>query len=154
MTMGSQMLIASKGGMNQFHGDAFEYLRNSALDARNFFDGPRIAQFEKNNFGGSFGGPIKKDGTFFYGVYEQLNIKLGFTVLSNVPAAACHPTVTGQTIWNGQGVQPAGSTGPCSQLGSNPSGPGSNSLAVNPITATFLALYPNPTGGTLGISRS
>jgi len=149
MTMGSQMLIVSKGGTNQYHGDAFEYLRNSALDARNYFDGPKIAQFEKNNFGGSMGGPIKKDKTFFYGVYEQLNVKLGFTVLSNVPAAACHPTFTGQAVWNGQGVQPAGSTGPCSQLGSNPAGAGTNSLAVSPITAPFLALYPSPTAGTL-----
>jgi hypothetical protein len=144
MTMGSQMLIVSKGGTNQFHGDAFEYLRNSALDARNYFDGPKIAQFEKNNFGGSFGGPIKKDKTFFYAVYEQLNIKLGFTVISFVPPAGCHPTVAGQAIWNGQGKQPAGSAGPCSLLAANPAGPGTNSVAVNPITAPYLALYPNP----------
>lgn len=146
MTMGSQMLIVSKGGSNQFHGDAFEYLRNSAMNARNFFDGPKIPQFEKNNFGGSFGGPIKKDKTFFYGVYEQLNIKLGFSVLSTVPAAACHPTSAGQAVWNGQGVQPAGSVGPCAQLGSNPAGAGTISLAVNSITAPFMALYPTPTG--------
>jgi len=144
MTMGSQVLIVSKGGTNQFHGDAFEYLRNSALDARNYFDGPQIAQFEKNNFGGSFGGPIKKDKTFFYAVYEQLNIKLGFSVVSFVPPAGCHPTSAGQAIWNGQGTRPAGAAGPCGLLAANPGGPGTNSVVPNAITAPLLALYSNP----------
>ena len=56
LLMGSQILIVSKGGSNQWTGDVFEYLRNSALDARNFFDaatvgGPRLPQFQRNNFG-------------------------------------------------------------------------------------------------------
>jgi hypothetical protein len=59
MTMGSEMVIISKGGTNQYHGDVFEYLRNSAFDARNFFDGAKIPDLEKNNFGASFGGPIR-----------------------------------------------------------------------------------------------
>jgi len=125
MTMGSQMLIVSKGGSNQFHGDAFEYLRNSVLDARNFFDGPKVAQFEKNNFGASFGGPIKKDRTFFYAVYEQLDVKLGFTVVSFVPPAGCHGAA-GTTITPAQ----------CSMV--------SVPTTVSSITAPFLALYPNP----------
>ncbi|MGD0909392.1 MAG: hypothetical protein ABSA96_17560, partial [Candidatus Acidiferrales bacterium] len=144
MTMGSQMLIVSKGGSNQYHGDVFEYLRNSALDAKNYFDPPRIPQFEKNNFGGSFGGPIKKDKTFFYAVYEQLNIKLGFSVLSNVPPAACHQSSPGQAIWNGVGTQPTGSAGPCPLIG----GTASTSIIPSIYTAPYLALYPNPTGGT------
>ncbi len=73
LSMGGQMVIASKGGTNQFHGDVFEYLRNSALDARNYFDttdpaitgGRRLPEFQRNNFGGAFGGPIRKDKTFF-----------------------------------------------------------------------------------------
>jgi hypothetical protein len=91
LTMGSQSTIVSKGGTNNWHGDVFEYLRNSALDARNTFDTPdttnfygfgtdknlaypgkRLPPYNRNNFGGSFGGPIKKDKTFFYGVYEGL----------------------------------------------------------------------------------
>ncbi|PYU27069.1 MAG: hypothetical protein DMG30_00275 [Acidobacteria bacterium] len=85
MNMGSQMTIVSKGGTNQFHGDVFEYLRNRVLDARNFFDtsyGQCLASnsgnckrnppYERNNFGGAFGGPIRKDKTFFWGVYEGL----------------------------------------------------------------------------------
>ena len=64
--MGSQTMLVSKGGTNQFHGDAFEYLRNSALDARNEFDlnpttpaayGHRLPEFRRNQFGGSVGGP-------------------------------------------------------------------------------------------------
>src|SRR5712691_2287 len=99
MMMGSHMILVSKNGTNQWHGDVFEYLRNSALDARNFFDysassgGRRLPEFQRNNFGGSLGGPIKKDKTFFYGVYEGLRQNLGVTVLDNVLPAACHQLV-------------------------------------------------------------
>ena len=95
MTMGSQMLIVSKGGTNAFHGSLFEFLRNSALDARNFFDYQTIASnrrlpaFTRNNFGGSFGGPIKKDRTFFFGTFEALRERTGITTISNtIPASA------------------------------------------------------------------
>jgi hypothetical protein len=95
MTMGSQVVIVSKGGTNAFHGSVSEYLRNSALDARNFFDysttaSPRrLPAFTRNNFGGSFGGPIKKDRTFFFGVYEALRERKGITtVLNSIPATA------------------------------------------------------------------
>jgi hypothetical protein len=88
MNMGSQMVMVSKGGTNQFHGDVFEYFRNSALNARNFFDGAKVPQLEKNNFGGSFGGPIIKDKTFFYAVYEGLKQNLGFTAVDTVPRQA------------------------------------------------------------------
>jgi hypothetical protein len=77
LTMGSQVVLVSKGGANQFHGEMFEYLRNSAMDARNYFDpapsaigGKRLPPFKRNNFGGAFGGPIKTDKTFFWGTYE------------------------------------------------------------------------------------
>jgi Carboxypeptidase regulatory-like domain/TonB dependent receptor len=99
LAMGSQMVMVSKNGTNQWHGDIFEYLRNSALDARNFFDykqtsgGRRLPLFQRNNFGGSFGGPIKKDKTFFYGVYEGLRQNLGVTILDNVLPSACHQLV-------------------------------------------------------------
>jgi hypothetical protein len=94
MTMGSQMVIVSKGGTNTFHGSLFEYLRNSALDARNFFDYQtpitprRLPAFTRNNFGGSIGGPIKKDKTFFFAVYEGLRERLGITTnLTVIPKA-------------------------------------------------------------------
>src|SRR5580698_10358623 len=65
LTTGSQTVIVSKSGTNEFHGTAFDYLRNSVLDAANFFDTPagsggrRLPEFIRNNFGGAFGGPIK-----------------------------------------------------------------------------------------------
>jgi hypothetical protein len=94
LAMGSQMVAVSKGGTNQFHGDAFEYLRNSALDANDFFArgaGVPIAPLQKNQFGAAFGGPIKKDKTFFYAVYEGIRLHLGVPINNPVPAAGCHP---------------------------------------------------------------
>ncbi len=99
MVMGSQTVMVSKNGTNLWHGDVFEYVRNSAMDARNFFDyqttsrGRRLPLFQRNNFGGSFGGPIRKDKTFFYGVYEGLRQNLGVSILDNVLPAACHQLV-------------------------------------------------------------
>ena len=99
MSMGSQMIIVSKSGTNQWHGDAFEYLRNSAMDAANFFDTPagsggkRLPEFQRNNFGGSGGGPIIKDKTFFYLVYEGVRSRDGATITDTVMPAACHNLV-------------------------------------------------------------
>jgi len=95
MTMGSQMIIASKSGTNVLHGTAFEYLRNNVLDAANYFyvPGPtnnfeRIPPYKRNNFGGSLGGPIKKDKTFAFGVYEGLRERLGLVKTPSVLPAA------------------------------------------------------------------
>lgn len=89
MLMGSQMTIVSKNGTNDFHGSVFEYLRNSALDARNFFDYKtavtprRLPAFSRNNFGASVGGPIQKDKTFFYSTYEGVRERLGTTTITS-----------------------------------------------------------------------
>jgi hypothetical protein len=133
MSMGSQLVMISKGGANQYHGDVFEYLRNSALNARNFFDGPKIPQLEKNNFGASFGGPIRKDRTFFYAVYEGLQENLGFTANDLVPAAGCHGAA-GTVITEAA----------CPTLGL---APGSSVTIANANTAAMLSLYPNPNNG-------
>jgi Carboxypeptidase regulatory-like domain/TonB dependent receptor len=156
LTMGSQMVIASKGGGNQFHGDGFEYLRNSTLDARNYFDPPpsaigghRNPEFRRNNFGGSVGGPIKKDKTFFFGVYEGLRQTLGVTSNITVPGAGCHGPA-GAQVWNGIGAQPAGTIGPCPDLGPNPADPNPAAptqpyvVSISPYIAPFLALQPSP----------
>jgi len=96
-TMGAQMVMISKGGTNNLHGDVFEYLRNNHLDARNYFDAPpsllngeRNPQFKKNNFGGSVGGPVQKDKTFFYLVYEGIRERQGDAVQNHTLPAACH----------------------------------------------------------------
>src|SRR3990172_3673857 len=89
MTMGSQTVMVSKGGTNEFHGSLFEYFRNSVLDARNFFDYKTVATphrlpaFTRNNFGGSFGGPIRKEKIFFFGALEEVRERLGITSIGN-----------------------------------------------------------------------
>ena len=77
----------TRSGTDRFHGNAFEYIRNSALDARNFFDVTKPA-FHRNQFGGSAGGPIWKDRTFIFGVYEGLRQSEGITQVTTVPSAA------------------------------------------------------------------
>jgi hypothetical protein len=78
----------SRSGANQFHGSAYEFLRNSALDARNFFDGPTIPPFKRNQFGASAGGPIRKDRTFIFGDYEGIRQSEGITSVDTVPSVA------------------------------------------------------------------
>jgi hypothetical protein len=82
---GAQVNIVTANGTNQFHGSAYEFLRNSALDARNFFDHGDIPHFERNVFGASAGGPIVKDKTFFFANYEGFRQILGLSDLSLVP---------------------------------------------------------------------
>jgi carboxypeptidase family protein len=87
---GAIVNIATKSGTNQFHGTAYEYLRNSHLDARNFFDGLNIPAFKRNQFGGALGGPIKKDNSFFFVNYEGLRQGLGVSKVAVVPDANSH----------------------------------------------------------------
>ena len=89
---GGQISIVTTSGTNQLHGSAFEFLRNSALDARNFFDygaslagGRRIPAFARNNFGAAVGGPIKKDKLFLFGNYEGFRQRLGLSNVAIVP---------------------------------------------------------------------
>src|SRR4029077_10292171 len=82
---GAQVTAITESGTNQFHGSVFEFLRNSALDARNFFDQGSVAPFRRNQFGGSAGGPIKKDRMFFFGNYEGFRHRLGLSNVSVVP---------------------------------------------------------------------
>jgi hypothetical protein len=83
-TSGGVINAITKSGTNEFHGDAYEFLRNSALDARNYFDGATIPEFRRNQFGAAIGGPIRKDNTFFFADYEGLRQNLGVTTLVNV----------------------------------------------------------------------
>jgi hypothetical protein len=69
---GAQINMVSKSGSNEFHGSAFEFFRNSALDARRPFDGVNPPPFRLNQFGGNLGGRIKRDKTFFFANYEGL----------------------------------------------------------------------------------
>ena len=77
----------TKSGSNSFHGSGFDFLRNNDLDARNFFDIPKIVPLKRNQMGATLGGPIKKDHTFFFGSYEGLRQRKGLTQTFNVPDA-------------------------------------------------------------------
>lgn len=87
---GAQVNISTKSGSNQFHGAVYEFLRNSVLDARNFFDLPILGKppFRQNQFGASFGGPVRKDKTFFFGNYEGQRVFKGVTITAAVPTDA------------------------------------------------------------------
>src|SRR5205085_5495797 len=86
-TSGGVINAVTRSGTNAFHGNAYEFLRNSALDARNFFDA-QIPPFKRNQFGGSVGGPIQKGRTFFFADYEGLRQSLGVTHVNTVPSMA------------------------------------------------------------------
>jgi hypothetical protein len=116
-TSGGVISAINRSGTNHFHGSAYEFLRNSALDARNYFDGPTIAPFHRNQFGASAGGPIQKDKTFIFGDYEGLRQSLGLSMLDTVPSVAAR---------NGQL-----STG---------------NITVNALVKPYLAFYPLPNG--------
>src|SRR6202166_916094 len=120
-TSGGVINAVTRSGTKTFHGDVYEFFRNSALDARNFFDG-RIPPFKRNQFGASAGGPIQKDRMFIFGDYEGLRQSLGVTTVDTVPSAAAR----------------AGnlSTG---------------NITVDPNVLRFInALYPLPNGPLLG----
>ncbi len=82
---GAQVLIVTQSGGNQVHGSLYEFLRNNAFDARNFFDGPSAPNFQRNQFGVSLGAPIKKDKTFVFANYEELRQHLHQTGVDLVP---------------------------------------------------------------------
>src|SRR5882672_2594282 len=87
---GAQVTVVSSSGTNQLHGTLFEYLRNSVLDARNFFDDPTTIgtpPFKRNQFGGALGGPLKKDKLFLFGNYEGFRERLAVSSVGIVPDA-------------------------------------------------------------------
>ena len=117
---GGAINAVSKSGTNEFHGSAYEFFRNSALDARGFFDGASAPPFRRNQFGASLGGPIKKDKVFFFVNYEGIQQVLDTTYRNFVPSATVH-----QGIVSGVPYQ------------------------VHPASAAMLALYPLPNGPSI-----
>ncbi|MEO8725314.1 MAG: carboxypeptidase regulatory-like domain-containing protein [Acidobacteriaceae bacterium] len=105
---GAIVNIATRSGTNQFHGEGFEFIRNNALDARNYFNPKGVQQspFKRNQFGASLGGPIIRDKTFFFFSYEGLRQRQGVTVNTGVPSAAQRATVVDPTSQKLLGVIP------------------------------------------------
>lgn len=85
---GAQISIVTASGTNQLHGTAYEFLRNSFFDARNYFDSARISNFQRNNFGASLGGPLRTNRLFLFGNYESYRQNLGLSDVTLVPDAA------------------------------------------------------------------
>jgi len=87
---GAVVNVVIKSGSNNFHGSGFEFLRNAAMDAKNFFDDPSspIPPFKQNQFGGTIGGPIIKNNTFFFVDYQGTRVSESQTFVSTVPTGA------------------------------------------------------------------
>jgi hypothetical protein len=82
---GAQVLIVTRSGTNQLHGSLYEFLRNNAFDAPNYFDQGSAPPFQRNQFGASLGGPIQRDKSFLFGNYEGLRQHLHQTGVDLVP---------------------------------------------------------------------
>ncbi|MHB8652722.1 MAG: carboxypeptidase-like regulatory domain-containing protein [Terriglobia bacterium] len=90
---GSITDVTTKSGTNQFHGDLWEFFRNDKLNARNFFDGNTKSEWRQNQFGGTIGGPIKKDKLFFFGGYEGERFRTAIPSQFFVESPAFHQAV-------------------------------------------------------------
>lgn len=120
-TSGGVINAITRSGTNEFHGSLYEFIRNSDLDARNFFDGASVPPFRRNQFGAAVGRPIIKNHTFFFFDYEGLRQALSTTAAVNVPSVAARNGIL--------------STG---------------KITVSPLVAPFMAIYPLPDPGQTG----
>src|SRR5437588_3257707 len=144
-TSGGVVNAVTRSGTNRFHGSAYEFLRNSALDARNFFEDPTApkAPFKRNQFGGAVGGPIIQNRTFFFADFEAIRQSKGIAVVDTVPSNAAR---AGLICSNPAGADPSK---PCTtqQL---PAGVSTDANGVDLKAKAYLPLYPVPNGPILG----
>jgi hypothetical protein len=123
---GAQVSIVTSSGTNHLHGTAFDFIRNSALDARNYFDQGTIPEFQRNQFGGSLGGPIRTDKLFLFGNYEGFRQNWQLSELALVPDNEARQGY----LPNSAGVE--------------------QYVGVNAAVAPLLALWPVQNGPELG----
>ncbi len=138
---GSTTNIVTRSGSNQFHGDAWDFLRNDGLDTRNFFS-QDVQPYKQNQFGGTFGGPIQKEKTFFFAYYEGLRNRQGETEVATVPSSLERQGNFSQL------TDP--STGQLTPLINELTGepfPGNQLPAINPVSEKVLQFYPLPNDG-------
>jgi hypothetical protein len=150
-TAGGVINAITRSGTNRIHGSAFEFLRNSALDAANYFDKFPVVTpkppFKQNQFGGAVGGPIRKDKTFFFANYEGLRINRSSTVLANVLSPAADQGIL--NFPGGPSTYPAG----CTQTAVA----NQCQVTVSPLIQPYLPLWSqvnaglNTTDGNTGI---
>ena len=134
---GAQVNVILNSGSNDFHGSLFEFHRNAALDARNFFASASEPEpkYIRNQFGGSLGGPIKRDRTFFFADYEGTRSREGITRITNVPTAAERSGNFSQSLF---GIPTNPFTGQPFDNGIIPE------FFINSVGRTIAALYPLP----------
>lgn len=128
-TSGGVVNATTRSGTNDLHGSAYWFLRDEDFDAKGFFD-PTRAPFHRNQFGGSVGGPIQKDKTFFFFNYEGLRQDLGVTHVDKVPSADARNGI----IHNADGT--------------------TTTIVVSPLVQPFLAFYPLPNAGLIGVGNT
>ena len=126
---GAQVSIITASGGNKLHGSVYEFLRNSALDARNYFDQAQIPEFQRNDFGAALGGPLRHDKLFGFGNYEGYRQHLGLSAVSFVPddasraaaSASVKPLLALWPVANGpELLNPNGSPSGIAEAFSNP----------------------------------
>ena len=134
---GAQVNVILNSGSNDFHGSAFEFHRNAALDARNFFapSSEPKPKYIRNQFGGSLGGPISRNRTFFFSDYEGTRSREGTTRITNVPTALERAGNFSQSLF---GVPTNPFTGLPFDNGTIPD------FFINPVGRAIAALYPLP----------
>jgi len=131
---GSTTNIITRAGSNSFHGALWEFLRNDAMDATDFSTST-VQPLKQNQFGGTFGGPIVKDKTFFFGYYEGFRNRQGETVNATVPSLLERQGIFPQPLLNFSSGQPV----PV---------PGGQLASIDPIAANILKFYPLPNSGS------
>lgn len=128
-TSGGVVNATTRSGTNGFHGTGYWFMRDEDFDAKGFFD-PTLAPFHRNQFGGSVGGPVQKDKTFFFFNYEGLRQDLGVTHVDKVPSQDARNGI----IHNSDGT--------------------TTTITVNPLVQPFLAFYPLPNDGLIGVGNT
>lgn len=150
-SLGSTTNIVTRTGSNAFHGAAWEFLRNDALDARNFF-ATTTEPLKQNQFGATIGGPIRKDQTFFFGFYEGFRNRQGKTQLNTVPSLKQRQGNFSELC--GPPPEQFDSNGFCSNpihqlfnIFANQPIPFNQLPGINPLSQSLLSLFPLPNSG-------
>lgn len=136
---GGVINAVSRAGTNRLHGTVFEFFRNDALDARNYFDPVKKGELRKNQFGGALGGAILKDKAFFFGNYEGIRQVAGIPFSVNAPSANARKGILNCSTAVG-GVRQAG----CPTPGSGAAG-SIYTVAVSSDVSKYLSFYGTPT---------
>ena len=131
-TAGGVVSIITRAGTNQFHGTAYEFFRNDIFDARNVLQTTgRKPELRQNQYGGSIGGPIFKDRTFFFGDYEGFRLVSGLTYTSTVPDISEYNNINSINGGSPQALVNAGN--------------GTAGYSIDPVALNYLKLFPAPT---------